>query len=95
MIAVVWRTPRLSREDDGLFEKFKNTPGIVSSYQLGNDDEVVVVSIWESAEKREAYMKTALQAEILKEHPGQTRQVYEVLNSQTGFSPPDPQRTLR
>ena len=54
MIAVVWRTPRLSREDDGLFEKFKNTPGIVSSYQLANDDEVVVVTIWESAEKREA-----------------------------------------
>jgi hypothetical protein len=81
MIGAVWRTPRKSKEDDGLFDKFKNTPGIVASYQLVDDDEVVVVTIWESAARRDEYMKTALRSEIVGAHPGNSFKVYELLNS--------------
>ena len=48
---------------------------------MGNDEEIVVVTIWESAEKREAYMKSALQTEILAANPAASRGVYELLNS--------------
>ncbi len=80
MIGVIWRTPRTD-DSNGLFDKFKTTPGIVASYQLRDDKEVVVVTIWESAAKREAYMKSTLQSEIATANPGSARFVYEVMGS--------------
>ena len=80
MIGVIWRTPR-NNLDNNLFDRFKTTPGIVASYQLGNDDEVVVVTIWESAKKRDDYMKSTLQTEIASANPGASRVVYEVMKS--------------
>lgn len=80
VIGVIWRTPRTD-DSKGLFEKFKTTPGIVASYQLRDDKEVVVVTIWESAAKREAYMKSTLQSEIADANPGSARLVYEVIGS--------------
>lgn len=82
MIGVIWRTPRQDR-DDKLFERFKSTPGIVATYRLGNDDEVVVLTIWESAKAREAYMASALQTEVSSANPRASRIVYEVLDSVT------------
>jgi heme-degrading monooxygenase HmoA len=81
MIAVIWRTPRTSREDDGLFDKFKTTPGIVSSYQLATDDEIAVVTIWDSAASRDAYMQSTLQSEVVSAHPAHSRTVYEVMKT--------------
>ena len=80
MIGVIWRTPN-TEDRNNLFDKFKGTPGIVASYQLRNDQELVVVTIWESAAKREAYMKSTLQTEIASANPGSSRVVYELTGS--------------
>ncbi|MBK8082932.1 MAG: hypothetical protein IPK28_03330 [Devosia sp.] len=82
MIAGIWRTPRANRDDD-LFNRFKSTPGIVATYQLANDEEIVVVTIWESAEKRDTYMKSTLQTEIAAANPAASRGAYELINSRT------------
>lgn len=78
MIAVIWRAPRAEQDND-LYERFTRTPGLVSSYRLANERELVVVSIWESAERRDEYVQSSLQAEIIAASPTATREVFEVL----------------
>lgn len=80
MIGVIWRTER-THDTQRLFDEFKTTPGIVASYQLRDDREVVVVTIWESAAKREAYMGSALQAEIAAANPRSSRMIYQVIDA--------------
>jgi heme-degrading monooxygenase HmoA len=80
MIGVIWRTSHTD-DHEGLFEKFKTTAGIVATYQLRDENEVVVVTLWENAAKREAYMGSALQSEIAAANPGSSRLVYEVIDS--------------
>ncbi len=85
MIASILTIPRTpDAKGDDLFQRFTKTPGVHHAYQLEPMEggaEVVVVSIWESAEARDAYMKGPLMQEVNQFAEGQSRKVYRVRNS--------------
>ncbi len=85
MIASILTIPTTpDAKGDDLFQRFTNTPGLHHAYQLESMDgaaEVVVVSVWESAEARDTYMKGQLMEEVNRAYEQQSRKVYRVRNS--------------
>ncbi len=83
MIAVIMKYPTTGdRNKDELFQRFvRDTPGVLHAYQLENDGGGATVTIWESQEARDAYMKTSLRTDVDTALPGLTREIYSVLGS--------------
>ena len=83
MIASILRIPQSATPaGDEHFARFiKNTKGIVHAYQLEAEKELVMVTIWESENARDVYMKSALKQEVDASYPGQTRSLYKVRGS--------------
>ncbi|WP_423066038.1 hypothetical protein [Devosia sp. CN2-171] len=53
----------------------------MSAYQLESPEGGATVTIWESQEARDAYMKTLLKTDVDAALPGLTREVYSVINT--------------
>ena len=83
LIAVIMKYPTVGdRSKDELFHRFvRETPGVLNAYQLESPDGGATVTIWESQEARDAYMKTMLKTDVDTALPGLTREVYAVINS--------------
>ena len=80
MIATILKIPQgASAQGDAHFARFiKETKGIANAYQLEGDNELVMVTIWESESARDTYMKSALKREVDQSYAGQTRTAYKV-----------------
>ena len=80
MIATILRLPKADlAKGDAHFARFiKETKGVAHSYQLEADDEIVVVTVWESEGARDSYMKSGLKQDIDRSYPGQKRSIYKV-----------------
>ena len=83
MIATILKIPQAaSAKGDDHFARFiKDTKGIAHAYQLEGDNELVMVTIWESEGARDTYMKSALKKDVDQSYPSQTRSVYRVRGS--------------
>ncbi len=83
MIAVIMKYPQPpGPPNDKLFERFvAETPGVIGAYQLEGADGGTTITIWESEEVRDAYLKSPLRTEIDAALPGLTRTLYKVRNS--------------
>lgn len=83
MIAVIMTYQRSQRaEEADLFARFTaSTPGVVHAYQLEDGDNGATVTIWESKEARDAYMKSALKNEVDAALPSLSRRIYTVRDS--------------
>lgn len=72
-------------ETDELFRRFAQTPGLLHAYDLqGEEDpeEAVVVTIWESREAAERYLKDSpLRREVDQAVPSVTRTMYRVMHT--------------
>jgi hypothetical protein len=82
MIATILTIPRTDdKRGDALFTRFaREADGLIHAYQLQDEKETVTVSVWVSAEKRDAYMATQLRQEVDSTFPGSSRKVYDVKN---------------
>jgi heme-degrading monooxygenase HmoA len=85
MIAPILRIPGTA--DSGgadIFERFKATKGVLQTYRLeasDGDPEVLVVTMWDSAESREAFNSGPMRREVDQTFSNTSRRVYEVLGS--------------
>ena len=82
MIAAILTIPISEKtDDDKYFSRFvKEADGLMHAYQLESGDEIIVLSMWISEAKRDAFMATQLRSDVDKSYPSGTRKVYRVTN---------------